>query len=352
MQPVDDHGARGRRARQRRLRRGRADRHSRRRRRARRVDARPAGGTEDETSDEYLERLAEALTILAPRPILPGRFFDARAAGRRRRARDDDRPLPTVDRAGRLRHAARRVARRRTCRAARPSSSPPTPARAPSTRSCKPSTTLLDARARGEFPRLRDRARLRRDRRAGDRARAIPAMTRPRVKAAAEAELAAWLDPAAWGTPPGALSRRMGFRQHGAALRGGRAPQPRAPACTTSRPCRSRKSGGSFGTADIALKTPGRAADAGRVHGHGHDAVSRARAHAVGRAPARTHRAARARRRRARLRARAPRRRARRGARARRRNLRPRGGAARLAAASTSTAARTGRCRGSRNSSA
>ena len=33
-----------------------------------------AGGTEDETTDEYTARLASALTILAPRPILPADF--------------------------------------------------------------------------------------------------------------------------------------------------------------------------------------------------------------------------------------------------------------------------------------
>jgi hypothetical protein len=33
-----------------------------------------SGGTEEETADEYLDRLADALTILAPRPILPRDF--------------------------------------------------------------------------------------------------------------------------------------------------------------------------------------------------------------------------------------------------------------------------------------
>lgn len=33
-----------------------------------------SGGTDEETGDEYLDRLADALTILAPRPILPGDF--------------------------------------------------------------------------------------------------------------------------------------------------------------------------------------------------------------------------------------------------------------------------------------
>lgn len=38
------------------------------------VAAATAGGTDQETADDYLDRLTDTLTILAPRPILPGDF--------------------------------------------------------------------------------------------------------------------------------------------------------------------------------------------------------------------------------------------------------------------------------------
>jgi hypothetical protein len=51
----------------------RARRRHRRRRRAS-TSARRAGGVDEESDDDYLDRLASALTLLAPRPILPNDF--------------------------------------------------------------------------------------------------------------------------------------------------------------------------------------------------------------------------------------------------------------------------------------
>jgi hypothetical protein len=98
------------------------------------VDAPTGGGAEDETSDDYLARLAEALTILAPRPIVPADFSVlARQVDGVGRATTIDLYQPR---------------RRRTCRAARPSSSPPPAARCRRPRSCKRSGRCSTRRAR------------------------------------------------------------------------------------------------------------------------------------------------------------------------------------------------------------
>ena len=173
------------------------------------VAAPTSGGTEDETSDEYLERLAEALTILAPRPILPNDFsILARQIPGVGRATTIDLYQPSTGEGG-----------YGTPRDAGSHSDVPRCATVVVTGEGGgvPGDTLLQT----VFERL-------------DAARevnflvytiaprytgidvdatvvAYPNHDLDAVKASAEAALAGWLDPGAWGTPPGALAGEWVF---------------------------------------------------------------------------------------------------------------------------------------------
>ena len=240
------------------------------------VAAPTSGGTEDETTDEYLARLAEALTILAPRPILPNDFSVlARQVPGVGRATTIDLYQPSTGQGG---YGTPRgaLAGKRTCRAARPSSSPPTTAARPTDASCSTSTTLLDASREVNFfvyviapgyDAIDVQATV----------RAYPGYDPAAVEAAAEAELAAWLDPGRLGHAARRASAANGCSTTpcGSTRRSSISTAP--PACTTSRPSRHARAGGSFGTRRHRAENPGRAADARHVHDHGNRPVGDAR---------------------------------------------------------------------------
>ena len=209
-----------------------------------------AGGVEDETSDEYLARLAEALTILAPRPILPADFSTlARQVAGVERATTLDLYQPSTGQGG---YGAPR--------GASPATNVPrctttvittTDGGAPSDELMQSVFARLDASREvnflvyvipPEYTTVDVQATV----------RAYPGYDPAAVEAAAELELGYWLDPAAWGTPPGGFAGEWFFdntaRLYEAvdALNG-------AAGVHYVETVQIRKAGGTFGTADVTL---------------------------------------------------------------------------------------------------
>ena len=212
-----------------------------------------AGGTEDETSDEYLTRLADALTILAPRPILPNDFAVlARQLPGVGRATAIDLYQPSTGQGG-----------YGTPRGASPATNVPR---------C---TTVVITGADGAVPgdalmqTVYDRLNASREVNflvyvigpgydaidVQATVRAYPNYNLAAVEDAAEAALRTWLDSAAWGTPPGALAGEWVF-DNSVRLYEAVEHLNRAPGVHYVETVQIRKTGGTFGTADIALKTP------------------------------------------------------------------------------------------------
>ena len=224
--------------------------------------SRASGGTEDETSDDYLARLAEALTILAPRPILPNDFavLARQVPGVGRATAIDLYQPATADGGyGTPRGSERR---RRTCRAASPSSITAADGAAPPTTLMQEVFNLLDGNREVNFLDLRGAARATprstctatvtalprlpaRRRRGGRRGAARPrGSTRPR------------------GAPrPGSITERVDVRQHGR-LYEAVEHLNRAAGVHYVDSVQIRKAGGTFAAADVALDDPGRAAAA------------------------------------------------------------------------------------------
>jgi len=212
-----------------------------------------SGGTEDETSDEYLGRLAEALTILAPRPILPNDFsVMARQVPGVGRATAIDLYQPSTGQGG-----------YGTPRGASPATSVPRcttvvvtaeAGAAPSNALLQEVYDLLDAAREVNFlvytiapgyDVIDVQATVRR----------YPNTDAAAVEASAEAALAAWLDPVAWGQPPGALAGDWVFDNTVRLYEAVEALNKGAGVHYVES-VQIRKTGGSFGTSDIALKTP------------------------------------------------------------------------------------------------
>ena len=217
------------------------------------VAAPSSGGTDDETSDEYLGRLAEALTILAPRPILPNDFSVlARQLPGVGRATTIDLYQPSTGQGG-----------YGTPRGASPATNVPRCATVVVTGAdgAAPSTDLL-----GDVFDALDSARevnfLVYTIAPGYDAIDVQATVRrypntdpASVEQNAEAALAAWLDPATWGQPPGALAGDWVF-DNTVRLYEAVEALNKAAGVHYVESVQIRKTGGSFGTADIALKTP------------------------------------------------------------------------------------------------
>jgi Baseplate J-like protein len=212
-----------------------------------------AGGSEEETTDEYLARLAEALTILAPRPILPADFSTlARQVDGVGRATTIDLYQPSTGQGG-----------YGTPRGASPATNVP--------RCATVVITGADGAAPGDALMLEVYDLLDASREVNflvyviapgynaidvqATVHAYPGYAAAEVQAAAELELAHWLDPAAWGTPPGGFAGEWIFdnsvRLYEAvdALNG-------AAGVHYVESVQIRKVGGTFDTADIALQTP------------------------------------------------------------------------------------------------
>jgi hypothetical protein len=212
-----------------------------------------SGGAEDETSDDYLARLADALTILAPRPILPNDFSVlARQVPGVGRATTIDLYQPSTGQGGygtpRGATPATGVARCATVVITTDDGATP-PAGVMSDvydllNASREVNFLVYVMAPG-YDAIDVQATV----------RAYPNYDPATVKAAAELELAAWLDPAAWGTPPGALSGEWIFDN---TVRFYEAIEHlnRAPGVHYVETAQIRKAGGTFATADLALKTP------------------------------------------------------------------------------------------------
>lgn len=211
------------------------------------------GGAEDETTDDYLERLTQALTILAPRPILPADFSTlAGQVADVGRATTIDLYQPSTGQGG-----------YGTPRGASPATNVP--------RCATVVITTVDGGDPGDALMQAVYDRLDASREVNflvyvippgfdtidvqATVHAYPGYDAAAVKAAAQGELAAWLDPAAWGTPPGYFGGEWIFdntvRLYEAvdALNG-------AAGVHYVESVQIRKSGGTYGTADIALKTP------------------------------------------------------------------------------------------------
>ena len=212
-----------------------------------------SGGTEDETTDEYLARLAEALTILAPRPILPNDFSVlARQVPGVGRATTIDLYQPSTGQGG-----------YGTPRGASPQTNVPRCATvvmtgsdgaAPSNALMQQVYTLLDQSREVNFlvytiPPGYDAIDVQAT------VRAYPGYLPDTVEAAAELELTNWLDPAAWGTPPGGFGGEWIF-DNTVRLYEAVDVLNAAAGVHYVETVQIRKQGGSFGTADIPLKTP------------------------------------------------------------------------------------------------
>jgi hypothetical protein len=218
------------------------------------------GGTEDETTDEYLARLAEALTILAPRPILPADFATlARQVAGVERAQTIDLYQPSTGQSG-----------YGTPRGASPVTNVPRCATvvitaaagaAPSNPLMQEVFNLLDGAREVNFlayviPPVYTAIDV------VATVTAYPGYSAVEVEAAAEAELAAWLSPDTWGAPPGSLSA-TGEATGGAwvfdnTVRLYEAVEHlnRAAGVHYVNAVQIRQAGGSFGTADVPLGTP------------------------------------------------------------------------------------------------
>jgi Baseplate J-like protein len=217
------------------------------------VEQPTTGGAEDETSDEYLTRLAEALTILAPRPILPTDFSVlARQIDGVGRATTIDLYQPSTGQGGygspRGATPQTNVPRCATVVITADDGSPP------------PATLMqavydaLDASREVNFlvyviapgyDAIDVQATV----------RAYPGYDPAAVKAAAELELAQWLDPAAWGTPPGAFGGEWIF-DNTVRLYEAVDALNSAAGVHYVETVQIRKVGGAFGTSDIALQAP------------------------------------------------------------------------------------------------
>jgi hypothetical protein len=212
-----------------------------------------SGGSEEETSDEYLARLAEALTILAPRPIVPGDFSVlARQVDGVGRATTIDLYQPSTGQGG---YGAPR--------AAAPATNVPRCATvvvtgdagvAPTSGTLQAVYDLLDASREVNFlvyaippgyDAIDVQATVRR----------YPGYDSAAVQTAVALELAAWLDPGTWGTPPGALEGQWIF-DNTVRLYEAVDALNSAAGVHYVETVQTRKAGGTFGTADIALKTP------------------------------------------------------------------------------------------------
>jgi Baseplate J-like protein len=212
-----------------------------------------AGGTEDETTDDYLARLAEALTILAPRPILPDDFATlARQVPGVGRATAIDLYQPSAAQGGygqpRPNGPATDVPRCTTVVITAEDGAAPTDAL------MQEVYNLLDSSREVNFlvyviPPGYDAIDVRAT------VRAYPGYMPDDVKASAELELANWLDPAAWGTPPGGFGGEWIFDN---AVRLYEAVDVLNAGAGVHyvETVEIRKAGGTFGTADIPLQTP------------------------------------------------------------------------------------------------
>ena len=212
-----------------------------------------AGGTEDETSDEYGARLAEALTILAPRPILPNDFATLA------------RQVPGVGRATAidLYQPATAAGGYGTPRGASPATNVPRcvtvviaveDGGAPSDALMQEVYNRLDGNREVNFltyvvppgyTTIDVTATV----------TAYPGYDPAIVEQAAEQALADWLNPGDWGTPPGAATGEWIFDN---SVRYFEAIEHvnRADGVHYVNALQLRKAGGTFGTADIALTTP------------------------------------------------------------------------------------------------
>jgi uncharacterized phage protein gp47/JayE len=212
-----------------------------------------SGGSEEETSDEYLARLAEALTILAPRPILPNDFSVlARQVEGVERATTLDLYQPSTAQGG--------VG---APRGASPATNVPRCATviitgedgaAPDATLMQTVYDLLDTSREVNFlvyvvPPGYDAIDVQAT------VRAYPGHDVAAVQAAAELELAHWLDPAAWGTPPGGFSGEWIF-DNTVRLYEAVDALNAAAGVHYVESVQIRKTGGVFGSADIALQTP------------------------------------------------------------------------------------------------
>ena len=212
-----------------------------------------AGGTEDETSDDYLARLSAALTILAPRPILPADFATlARQVAGVERATALDLYQPATAAGGygtpRTASAQTNVPRCVTVAITAADGAAPSDAlmqavfnRLDTSREVNfltyvvpPAYTTIDVTAT---------------------VTAYPGYLPADVEAAAEAQLAAWLDPGSWGSPPGQTTDEWIFdptvRLYEAVEH-----LNRAAGVHYVNAVQIRKAGGSFGTADVPLDQP------------------------------------------------------------------------------------------------
>jgi hypothetical protein len=212
-----------------------------------------AGGTEQETSDEYLARLSDALTILAPRPILPADFSVlARQVPGVGRATTIDLYQPSTAQGGigtpRGASPATNTPRCATVVITADAGAVPPPALMQAVYDLLDSSRevnfLVYVIAPG-YDAIDVQATV----------RAYPGFDPAGVQAAAVAELAAWLDPGAWGSPPGVTAGEWVF-DNTVRLYEAVEHLNRAAGVHYVETVQIRKTGGTFATADIALKTP------------------------------------------------------------------------------------------------
>jgi hypothetical protein len=214
-----------------------------------------SGGTEDETSDDYLARLAEAFTILAPRPILPNDFaILARQVPGVGRAIALDLYQPSTGQGG-----------YGTPRGASPATDVPrcTTVAITADAGVQPSDALMQqvfelldgSREVNFLAFVIPPAYTTIDVQAT--VTAYPGYDPAAVEAAAEAQLGAWLDPGAWGSPPGVggesslwvLDQTVRLFEAVEHLN-------RADGVHYVDSVQLRKQGGSFAASDVALDAP------------------------------------------------------------------------------------------------